>query len=83
MIALCVTNLFPVLALCVLVLVSNRNESSRTCRERSLRRSHLFTVGELTLTPDGQCSNLGLPCTLSVILDKFPDPSVPISSFLA
>jgi len=55
--------------------------------ESSLRRSHLCTVGELSLAPDGQCSNLGLPCTLRVILDKFPEPfpepSVPVSSFLA
>lgn len=39
--------------------------------------------GESTTAPDGRCSNLGLPCTLSVILGMFPDPSVPISSFLA
>lgn len=39
--------------------------------------------GELAMGPDGQCSSLGLPCSLSVILGKFPDPSVPISHFLA
>lgn len=33
--------------------------------------------GELATGPDGQCSSLGLPCILSVILSKFLIPLCP------